>query len=55
MEAPQMIVCKFCQSPEIQIISKDPCGDDLVVHCTNCSEIFETTKDELENDEYNED
>ena len=47
--------CRFCQSGELQIISSNPYGEEIVIHCTSCDEIFEVTKDELENDEYNED
>lgn len=50
-----MIVCKFCQSPEVKIISADPFGDEAVVHCINCGEIFELTKQEVDEDEHNED
>jgi len=47
METPQMNRCKFCQSEELQIISSNPYGEEIVIHCTNCDEVFEVTKDEL--------
>ena len=50
-----MMVCKYCQSPEVKIISSDPFGDDVVVQCINCGEIFELEKDEIEQNEYHED
>jgi len=50
VEATYMIACKFCQSPEIKIISSDPYGDEVVVQCINCEEIFESTKDEVEDE-----
>ena len=48
-----MIECKFCHSMDVRVISSN--GNELVIHCTNCDEMFEITKDELENDEYNAD
>lgn len=47
--------CKFCQSDEVKVVSSDPYGDDVVVQCFNCGEMFEITKDEVEDDEHNED
>lgn len=55
MEAPLLIVCKFCNSDEVQVISADPFGDEIIVYCTECEEIFEIYKDEIEENEYHED
>lgn len=46
-----MISCKFCNSIEVQVLSSDPYGDDVVIMCTNCEEIFEIDKEEMEQNE----
>jgi len=50
-----MIVCKFCLSPEVKVISADPYGDDAILQCINCGEMFEVDKEEVEQNEHNED
>ena len=55
MEAPKMMACKFCQSSEIKVISSDPFGDEVVIQCIYCGEMFELDKAEIEENEYHED
>lgn len=50
-----MIDCKFCHSIEVKVISADPFGEEVVVQCLNCDEIFELEKEEIEDNEYHED
>jgi len=47
-----MIECRFCHYPEVKIISSDLYfgGEEVIVECINCGEIFEVTKDDLENE-----
>ena len=47
-----MIICEMCESTEVKVISSDPFGDEAVVQCIKCGEVFDVDKDDLANEHF---